>query len=88
MEFSLQEYKKVFSYKELSSINELIEYKIYNKLTPIGTEVHVEYNSILFQINLSLKYPFFPPTVFCNTVSLFPSISDGRDLLSIILNCE
>lgn len=36
-------------------------------------------------MHLSSKYPAVPPRVVCTTMTPFPSISDGRDLLSQIL---
>ena len=41
-----------------------------------------------FRIDLPANYPLNAPWISCCTISSFPSISDGRDLLSEILLCD
>ena len=40
---------------------------------------------IQFDLYLEGKYPFQAPKLLCETVTSFPSASDGRDLLPEIL---
>jgi Ubiquitin-conjugating enzyme len=72
-------------YAELLFISNVPGYIITTQKIPIGLEILVEHNSVLFRLILSSKYPFISPTISCDTITTFPSISDGRDLLLEIL---
>ena len=63
----------------------LKDYEISFSSSPTGVVVHIQYQSLSFQVTLSKSYPSTPPTLSCNTVLSFPSLSDGRDLLPHIL---
>mmetsp|Transcript_3404 Transcript_3404/g.3132 ORF Transcript_3404/g.3132 Transcript_3404/m.3132 type:complete len:127 (+) Transcript_3404:13-393(+) len=43
------------------------------------------FTSFYYDIHLEGKYPFQSPKVLCETSFPFPSLSDGRDLLSGII---
>ena len=53
--------------------------------TAFGIVITVEINKREFDIHLEGKYPFQPPKLLSRSVTDFPSISDGRDLLQDVI---
>ena len=69
------------------------EYQVGHKTTPFGIVIEVELldseltefsGSYKFSLYLEEGFPFHAPKLFCETVSNFPSVADGRDLFSEI----
>lgn len=47
--------------------------------------IGLPFNTINYDVHLEGKFPFQSPKVFCDTICGFPSLADGRDLLSDIV---
>ena len=73
-------------------LGNLVGVKTYPRQTLFGVIVRVVYakdlvydKELQFDLYLEGKYPFQAPKLLFESVISFPSVSDGRDLLSEIL---
>jgi hypothetical protein len=60
--------------------------KAFLKTVEYGSIINFEVSGIGFELFIDTKYPVTWPRLSCTTVTEFPSISDGRDILALVVD--
>jgi hypothetical protein len=85
LDIQQKRFEKGRGYSEIKLVESIEGLNASHRPTAFGMVITVEITKREFEIHLEGKYPFQPPKLLSRSVTDFPSISDGRDLLQDVL---